>query len=89
MAEIKLGIKKLLIAAGVKGEIELTTPPNPEMGDFSFACFNLAKEWKISPVETAKSIKSKLEIGNWKLQKELRLWGLMLIFICRRAKLPV
>ena len=68
MAEIKLGIKKLLIAAGVKGEIELTTPPNPEMGDFSFACFNLAKEWKISPVETAKSIKSKLEIGNWKLE---------------------
>jgi len=35
-AEIKLEIKKLLVSAGVNGEIELTTPPNPDMGDFAF-----------------------------------------------------
>ena len=51
-------IKKLLTVAGVKGNVELTTPPNPEMGDFAFACFNIAKEWKISPAEAAKKITS-------------------------------
>ena len=68
MAEIKFEIKKLLIAVGVKSEIDLTTPPNPEMGDLSFACFGIAKECGVSPVEAAKGIKSKLEIGNWKLE---------------------
>src|SRR3989344_3102563 len=68
MQEIKKEIKNLLVAAGVKGEIELTTPPNPEMGDFAFACFGAAKDWGNSPVEAAKNIKSKLEIGNWKLE---------------------
>jgi arginyl-tRNA synthetase len=68
MWEIRNGIKNLLVATGVKGETELTTPPNAEMGDFSFACFSVAKEWGVSPVDAAKSIKSKLEIGNWKLK---------------------
>src|SRR3989338_1470890 len=58
MQEIKQEIKNLLVVAGVNGEIELTTPPNPEMGDFSFACFNIAKEWKINPAEAAKKIES-------------------------------
>lgn len=57
MQEIKKEIKNLLAAAEVKGEIELTTPPNPEMGDFSFACFGIAKEWKIGPKEAADKIK--------------------------------
>ncbi len=60
MQEIKQEIKNLLIAAGVNGDIELTTPPNPEMGDFSFACFNVSKEWKMSPVEAAKKIAASL-----------------------------
>lgn len=54
-------IIKLLNEAGVKGDVELTTPPNPEMGDLSFACFSLAKEMKQSPVECAKEIIEKLK----------------------------
>ena len=42
-------VKKLLIEAGVTGEIVLSTPPRPEMGDAAFPCFALAKEQKASP----------------------------------------
>ncbi|OGH92334.1 MAG: arginine--tRNA ligase [Candidatus Magasanikbacteria bacterium RIFOXYD2_FULL_39_9] len=63
-SEIKQQIYNLLNKAGVSGEIELTTPPNPEMGDFAFACFNVAKEWKMSPVEAAKTIESKIKKSN-------------------------
>ncbi len=61
MQEVKKEIQNLLLAAGIKGEVELTTPPNPEMGDFAFACFNVAKEWKMSPVEAAKTIELKIK----------------------------
>ncbi|NQU99905.1 MAG: hypothetical protein HQ538_04155, partial [Parcubacteria group bacterium] len=44
MKEISEQIIKILQNAGIKGKIELTTPPNSEMGDFAFACFDLAKE---------------------------------------------
>ena len=36
--------------------IELEVPPNPEMGDFAFPCFTLAKEWKKSPNEIANEL---------------------------------
>ena len=49
MQEIKKEIKNLLAVAGVKGEIQLTVPPNSEMGDFAFACFTVSKEWQNSP----------------------------------------
>lgn len=61
MKKINEEIKKLLQNAGVKGEIELTVPPNPEMGDFAFACFNLAKDWNMNPAEAAKIIESKVK----------------------------
>jgi arginyl-tRNA synthetase len=57
--EIKQNIYNLLEKASVTGEIELTSPPNPEMGDFAFACFGVAKEWKMNPVEAAKTIESR------------------------------
>ncbi len=61
MQGIKKEIKHLLAVAGVKGEIELTSPPNPEMGDFAFACFNLAKELKISPKDAAEQMAAKIK----------------------------
>lgn len=57
---IKEEIKKFLQSAGVSGEIKLTVPPKADMGDLAFACFDLAKEWKMSPPEAAKKIKEKL-----------------------------
>lgn len=44
----------------VKGSVELEVPPAPDMGDFAFPCFQLAKEWKKSPAEIAKELAGKL-----------------------------
>ncbi len=63
--KIKKDIADLLQKAGVSGAIELTTPPKPEMGDFAFACFGVAKVWGVSPVEAANRVK--LEISNFEL----------------------
>ena len=63
-SDIKQYIHTALQSAGVVGDIELTAPPNPDMGDFAFACFGVAKEWKISPVDAAKKIEA--SFGNSK-----------------------
>ena len=50
-----------LLKKEVKGGIELTTPPNPDMGDFAFPCFVLAKKLKKSPVDIAYDLSQKLK----------------------------
>src|SRR6266403_1880913 len=57
-------ITKLLKKAGVKGQIMLSTPPKPEMGDFAFPCFNLAKEAQINPAEAAKELAAQIAPAN-------------------------
>lgn len=64
---VKKAIDDALHAAGVKGKIALLSPPKPEMGDFAFACFGLAKEWKKNPNEIAKELMAKL--GNKEIKK--------------------
>ncbi len=54
-------IIKLLNKIEVHGKIELTVPPNPEMGDLSFACFDIAKRKNKNPAEVAKEIKKELD----------------------------
>ncbi len=49
-------IEKLLVKAGVTGEITFSTPPKPEMGDFAFPCFAMAKAAGKNPVEVAKEL---------------------------------
>lgn len=39
-------------------EEELKPPPAPELGDFAFPCFSLAKLFKKNPTETAKLLKN-------------------------------
>lgn len=39
-------------------------PPNPELGDYSFPCFILAKTMKKNPVEIAKELEKKLKSSN-------------------------
>lgn len=60
MQKIENDIDKLLRRAGVSGDITLTKPPNLEMGDLAFACFDLAKAEKKNPVEVAKNIHNTL-----------------------------
>ncbi|MFA5318026.1 MAG: arginine--tRNA ligase [Patescibacteria group bacterium] len=40
---------------------DLVLPPNPEMGDLSFACFSLSKEMKKNPVEVASDLAKKIK----------------------------
>ncbi len=44
--------------------IELEVPPNPEMGDFAFPCFVLAKALKKSPIEIAQELSQKFRPNN-------------------------
>ena len=57
---IKVEITNSLRQAGVTTFIELTTPPKSEMGDFAFACFDIAKEWGVNPADAALKIKSEI-----------------------------
>ncbi len=61
ISNIHQQIKELLHEIGITGEIELTTPPKPEMGDVAFPCFQLAKEQGKKPNDIANSIKEQLE----------------------------
>ncbi len=54
-------IRKILSDAGIEGDVVLTTPPNAEMGDRAFACFELAKKEGTNPVEAAKKLLDKIE----------------------------
>jgi len=40
----------------------LEVPPSPELGDFAFPCFSLAKEFKKNPVIIAQEVASKLKL---------------------------
>lgn len=80
-------IKKILQNAGVKGEIELTTPPNPEMGDLSFACFNIAREWRIGPKEAAEQIKAKAGGKKSKLVEKMEVAGPYVNFYLKTSEL--
>ena len=53
--------KTLKNAVNIDINIELIeVPPNPNMGDYAFPCFTLAKELKKSPIEISKEIVSKV-----------------------------
>ncbi len=57
LSEIRFHLKKTIenaLGSNLKIDENLfTTPPQPEMGDFSFPCFLLAKEMKQDPKELA------------------------------------
>ena len=40
--------------------VELEVPPDPELGDYAYPCFSIAKKLRKSPAETAKEIASEL-----------------------------
>lgn len=57
-------IKKELKKAGVTQEITLEQPPSPEMGDYAFPCFTLAKEMKKSPNDIAQELAKKVSLNR-------------------------
>ncbi|MBS4030460.1 MAG: arginine--tRNA ligase [Clostridiales bacterium] len=66
-------------------EDDLETPPNPELGDFAFPCFKLAKQFKNSPAKIATDLAEKLPVGELFERVEAR--GPYINFFCSRKKL--
>lgn len=66
-------------------EDDLETPPNPELGDFAFPCFKLAKQLKNSPAKIATDLAEKLPAGELFERVEAR--GPYINFFCSRKKL--
>lgn len=64
IVEIKKQIAEVLTKAGVTGEIELTTPPKPGMGDFAFGCFALAKNESKNSAEVATDLVQKIILAG-------------------------
>lgn len=68
MINFKQIIAKKIAKVVDLGENELQeyveVPPNPEMGDYAFPCFKLAKTLKKAPPEIASDLKEKIEVGD-------------------------
>ena len=70
-------IKKSLDNLGVseKIDIELSAPPKPEMGDFAFGCFPLAKVLGKSPIEIAEELAKVVKKEENNLLEEVQTAG--------------
>jgi arginyl-tRNA synthetase len=66
-------------------EVELTIPPDPNLGDFAFPCFVLSKKLKKNPVEIAKELAVKIKPAG--IIKEIKEAGPYLNFYLDKAKL--
>jgi arginyl-tRNA synthetase len=66
-------------------EDDLETPPNPELGDFAFPCFKLAKQLKNAPAKIAADLAEKLPAGELFERVEAR--GPYINFFSSRKKL--
>ena len=62
--EIKSKIADKLKDSGVNTDIQLTRPPNPEMGDFAFPCFEYAKKQNNNPADIAQRLAESLDDEN-------------------------
>jgi arginyl-tRNA synthetase len=64
---------------------DLETPPSPELGDFAFPCFKLAKLLKSAPARIAGDLATKLPASSFFTKIEAR--GPYLNFYCNRQLL--
>ena len=85
MDEFKEAIIKFLKKEANLENIDLEVPPNPEMGDYAFPCFVLAKEWKKNPNEIAQELGKKFKPNN--LIAEVKVIGPYLNFFVNKNKI--
>lgn len=64
---------------------DLETPPSPELGDFAFPCFKLAKSLKAAPAKIAADLAAKL--GSSQFFARIEAHGPYLNFFCDRRLL--
>ncbi|HLC97094.1 MAG TPA: arginine--tRNA ligase [Candidatus Nanoarchaeia archaeon] len=62
--DFKKEITKILEKETKQKDIVLEIPPNPELGDFAFPCFSLAKVYKKSPIEIAQELAKKIDLSK-------------------------
>jgi arginyl-tRNA synthetase len=70
---------------GVKAEISLESPPNPEMGDYAFPCFILSKELKKAPNQIAEELAKKIKLNKY--LKKVEVQGPYLNFFLNKEEL--
>ena len=85
MDEFKEDILKFLKKETKLENVDLEFPPNPEMGDYAFPCFALAKELKKSPSEIAKELSDKFK--PTRLVNEAKPQGPYLNFFVNKNKI--
>src|SRR3989339_601318 len=85
MDEFKKAIIDFLKKEAKIDNIELEVPPSPEMGDYAFPCFVLAKEWKKSPNEIALELSRKFKPND--LVSEVKVIGPYLNFFVNKNKI--
>ena len=83
MADFKEAIIEFLKKETNLENVVIEVPPNPEMGDYAFPCFVLAKEWKKSPSEVALELSRRFSPG--KLLSEAKAIGPYLNFFVNRG----
>jgi len=78
---MKKEILKLLKSAGIEAaEDKLEIPPNSEMGDYAFPCFDLAKIQKKNPNEIAQETVNKIKIWETSLIERIEVKGAYINF---------
>ena len=87
MDDFKEEILKFLKKEAKLEDAVLEVPPNPEMGDYAFPCFILAKEWKKSPNDIAKELSQKFK--PTKSVNEARATGPYLNFFVNKGKITL
>ncbi len=83
--EITALLSRLLSVDRQQVENDLETPPNPELGDFAFPCFKLAKQLRSSPAKIAADLAEKLPMGE--LFQRIEAHGPYINFFCNGEKL--
>ncbi|HLC39937.1 MAG TPA: arginine--tRNA ligase [archaeon] len=74
-------VLRLLLSADVKAdESKLERPPQKEMGDVAFPCFELAKVQKRNPVEIAVELKKKIKLPKDSMIQRIEVAGPYLNF---------
>lgn len=68
-------LKNIVRDCGVEGEINFTIPPNPELGDLSFACFDIAKLSKKNPIELAQQLTTKILLTKYQILDTVKTIG--------------
>ncbi len=85
MDEFKDAISRFLKRETTLQSIELEVPPSPEMGDYAFPCFMLAKELKKAPNEIANELSKRFKPNDF--ISEVKVIGPYLNFFVNKSKI--